>query len=221
MGRQSEEGLEKVVSVEEARDLALRYEGAMSREYQAALDPAIAVADICELERMAREEEVVSVGFTNREEGEAVAGVIGATELKLFLRGERLVLSDFMPILESAGLRVVAMKPYEVGTNGAPNATIYVFAVQDKEGNLLEVENCGELLSEALLAAKAGEVVSDPLNALVMSAGLHWREVDALRGLAGHVFQSGAVPKPASSLARSGPVSGHSASSICDVPNEV
>ncbi len=188
------EGLEKVVSVEEARDLALLYEGAMSREYQAALDPAIAVADICELERMAREDGVVSVGFTNRAENEAVAGVMGATELKLFLRGERLVLSDFMPILENAGLRVVAMKPYEVGTNGAPTATIYVFAVQDQGGSALEVESCGELLSETLLAARAGEVVSDPLNALVVSAGLHWREVDALRGLAGHVFQSGAVP---------------------------
>ena len=188
------EGLEKVVSADEAKDLAQHYDRAMSREYQAAADPTIAVADICELERMVRDEETVSVGFTNRGESEAIAGVMGATELKLFLRDERLVLSDFMPILENAGLRVMAMKPYEVGANGSPSATVYVFAVQDQEGNVLEVESCGELLSETLLAARAGDVVSDPLNALVVSAGLHWREVDALRGLAGYVFQSGAVP---------------------------
>lgn len=191
------EGLEKVVTAEEARELAARYDEAMSREYQAAADPEIAVSDICELERMTREDATVSVGLTNRTEGASVAGVVGATELKLFLKGERLVLSDFMPILEDAGLRVIAMKPYEVGTNGSPVATIYVFAVQDRGGELLDVEAHGDLLSEAVLAARAGEVVSDTLNALVVSAGLHWREVDALRGLAGYAFQSGAVPSRA------------------------
>ena len=188
------EGLEKVVSTDEARELAQRYDEAMSREYQAAADPDTAVTDICELERMAQERLTVSVGLTNREEDASVAGVVGATELKLFLRGERLVLSDFMPILEDAGLRVIAMKPYEVGTNGAPEATIYVFAVQDRAGRLIDVEERGDLLSATLLAARAGDVVTDPLNALVVSAGLHWREVDALRGLAGYAFQSGAVP---------------------------
>ena len=188
------EGLEKVVSTDEARELAQRYDAAMSREYQAAAVPEIAVADICELERMARENVTVSVGLTNRIEGAVVAGVTGATELKLFLRGERLVLSDFMPILEDAGLRIIAMKPYEVGSNGAPDATIYVFAVQDRAGDLLDVDDLDDLLSDTLLAARVGDVVTDPLNALVVSAGLHWREVDALRGLVGYAFQAGTVP---------------------------
>ncbi len=188
------EGLEKVLPAEEARELADRYDEAMSREYQAAADPEVAVADICQLEQMTREGLMVSVGLVNRAEGSPVAGVVGATELKLFLKGERLVLSDFMPILEDAGLRVIAMKPYEVGSNGSSEATIYVFAVQDHEGDLLDVETHAALLSEALLAARVGDVVSDPLNALVVGAGLHWREVDALRGLAGYAFQSGSVP---------------------------
>ena len=38
------------------------------------------------------------------------------------------------------------------------------------------------------------DAVSDPLNGLVVSAGLHWREVDVLRGLAGYAFQVGGVP---------------------------
>jgi len=189
-----QDGLEAHRSADEARRLALHYGEAFSREYQAAVAADVAVEDILELESLREGEGSVSVRLTNPDPETMVAGVVGATELKLFLRGEHLVLSDFMPILEDAGLRVTAMKPYEVGGNGVPSASIYVFAVHDREGERLELEACGALLSEAILAARAGDAISDSLNALVVSAGLHWREVDVLRGFAGYAFQVGAVP---------------------------
>jgi glutamate dehydrogenase len=188
------EGLEDVRAADEARGLARRYGDELSLEYQAATGPPVAVGDILELERMEREGQTVSIVLANRGTTVAVAGEEDVTELKLFLRGQRLVLSDFMPILEAAGLRVLAMKPFEVGGNGAAEATIYVFAVQDAHGAPLDVEGRGDLLAEALLAARAGDVVSDKLNALVVAAGLHWREVDMLRGYVGYAFQVGAVP---------------------------
>ncbi|MDX1493023.1 MAG: NAD-glutamate dehydrogenase, partial [Longimicrobiales bacterium] len=189
-----QEGLESYHSGDEARRLAAHYGEALSREYQAAVPPEVAVQDILEIEAMSDEDRTVSVRLTNPEGEPAVAGVEEVTELKLFLRGERLVLSTFMPILEDAGLRVLAMKPYEVGGNGEPEASIYVFAVQTQEEERLDVDDRGALLSEAILAARAGDAVSDELNALVVSAGLHWREVDVLRGYAGYAFQVGAVP---------------------------
>jgi len=188
------EGLEDVRAADEARGLARRFGDELSLEYQAATTPSVAVGDILELERMEREGQTVSIVLANRDASALVAGVEGATELKLFLRGQRLVLSDFMPILEAAGLRVLAMKPFEVGGNGAAEATIYVFAVQDAHGSPLDVDGRGELLAETLLAARAGDVVSNRLNALVVGAGLHWREVDVLRGYVGYAFQVGAVP---------------------------
>ena len=188
------EGLEELRSADEARRVATRYGDAFSREYQAATDPEIAVADIAELEAMRDDERTISIALANRGDESPVVGVAGATELKVFLRGERLILSDFMPILENAGLRVIAMKPYEVGGNGSPDATIYVFAVQDAAGRPLDVRGCGERLSETILAARAGDLINDSLNALVVSAGLLWREVDVLRGYAGYAFQVGAVP---------------------------
>jgi glutamate dehydrogenase len=191
-----EEGLGRTLPADVARELAREYGDAMSLEYQAATDPEAAVGDIAELESMAAESRAVSIALANRLSA-PVAGVDGATELKLFLRGERLVLSDFMPILDNLGLRVVAMKPYEVRENGSPRATIYVFAVQNREGRPIDIESRGALLSETLLAARAGDVVSDPLNALVVGAGLHWREVDVLRGLTGYAFQAGLVPSRA------------------------
>ncbi len=187
-------GLDEHYSSEDAKRLAAHYGEAFSREYQAASEAEIAVADILELEAMADEERDVSIRLTNRGPESPIAGVTGVTELKLILRDERLVLSDFMPILEAAGLRVLAMKPYEVGGNGSPDATIYVFAVQDQDGQELEVGPIGDLLSEALLAARRGDALSDTLNALVVRAGLHWREVDVLRGIVGYAFQVGAVP---------------------------
>ncbi len=188
------EGLAAVWSTEEVDRLAAHYGAAFSREYQAAAPAAVAVDDIGELEAMAAEDRQISVRLTNRGAESTVAGVIGATELKLMLRNERLILSDFLPILEDAGLRVLAMKPYEVGPSDDPEATIYVFAVQDREGKCLDTEQRGDLLAETILAARAGDAVSDTLNALVVMAGLHWREVDALRGYAGYAFQVGAVP---------------------------
>jgi glutamate dehydrogenase len=188
------EGLEAVWPADEAHRLASKYGESLSKEYQAAANPDVAVGDIGELESMSREDRHISIGLTNRGPTDPVAGVVGASELKLFLRGESLVLSDFMPILESAGLRVLAMKPYEVGTNGHPTATIYVFAVQDRSGEPIDVAHRGDLLSDVLLAMRAGDAVSDSLNALVVSAGLHWREVDVLRGFAGYAFQVGKVP---------------------------
>ncbi|MDX1647122.1 MAG: NAD-glutamate dehydrogenase [Longimicrobiales bacterium] len=191
------EGLESFHTADEAHRLALHYGEALSREYQAAMAPDVAVQDILELEAMEAADRSVSVRFTNPDLETVVAGVSDiaeVTELKLFLRGERLVLSTFMPILEDAGLRVLAMRPYDVTGDGAPDASIYVFAVQTRAKERLDVDRRGELLSETILAARAGDVVSDSLNALVVTAGLHWREVDVLRGYAGYAFQVGAVP---------------------------
>jgi glutamate dehydrogenase len=196
-GDRVREGLQAVLPTDEAERLAAHYEEAFSREYQAAASGEVAVADIEELEAMAAEGRTISIRLHNREDREAVAGVTGVTELKLALRGERLILSDFLPILEDAGLRVLAMKPYEIGPSDEPEATIYVFAVQDRDGQCLDVEERGAALAETLLAARAGDVVSDSLNALVVTAGLHWREVDVLRGFAGYAFQIGAVPSRA------------------------
>ena len=77
----------------------------------------------------------------------------------------------------------------------------------------MAVRLCGEdvpldragLLSEMLLAVREGDASDDPFNALVLTAGLRWREVDVLRAYANFAFQINAVPTrygPARALAR-------------------
>ncbi len=187
-------GLERVRPTDEARRLARRYADAVSAEYQAATDPDIAVEDILELEAMVADKRQISIAFANRETSLAAPGVEDVTELKVYLRDERLILSDFMPILENTGLRVIAVNPFSVRGEGVGRATLYVFAVQDGAGQPLEVEKRGALLSETILAVRAGDALNDELNRLVLGAGLHWRQVDVLRSYAAYAFQAGAVP---------------------------
>ena len=44
------------------------------------------------------------------------------------------------------------------------------------------------------MAVRFGDATNDSLNALVLLAGLSWREVDVLRAYAAYAFQLGAVP---------------------------
>ncbi len=189
-------GLEGVRPTEEARRLAGRYGEAFSAEYRAATDPDVAVQDILELEAMDAEDSLVSISFSqDGVVGDGAGETVGpATQLKLYLRGERLILSDFMPILENVGLRVIAVTPYQISGPKRAAAVIYSFSVQDSTGSPLNVDNQGTLLAEAVLAVRRGDATNDALNALVLLAGLSWREVDVLRAYVAYAFQLGVVP---------------------------
>ncbi len=188
------EGLERIRPPDEARRLGRRYAEAFSPEFKAATAPETAVQDILELEALESEERLVSITFRNPEAKPAVAGGDVFTELNLYLIGERLILSEFMPILENAGLRVIAVNPYEVRGSEVPDAILYSFMVQDSSGEPLDIEERGTLLAETILAVRAGEVTDDRLNQLVILAGLSWREVEVLRAYAAYGFQVGVVP---------------------------
>jgi glutamate dehydrogenase len=190
--------LEEVRSPDEARRLARRYGEGFSPEYQAAVAPERAVIDILELEAMAAEGREVGILFAEPDGNPPTRQDDPVSELNLYLRGQRLVLSDFMPILESLGLRVVAVSPFEVKGAGVGNAALYSFAVQDARGRPLDIDAHRDLLGESVLAIRAGRTTRDSLNALVMQAGLHWREVDVVRAFAAYAFQMQAVPSRSS-----------------------
>lgn len=185
--------LEEIRSGDEARRLARHYAESCSPEYRVATDPADAVRDILELEAMRETGRTVSIALSPR--GEALPGEEGeeVTALKLYLKDERLILSDFMPILENAGLRVIAVSPFEIRKGNRAEALIFLFAVQGPDGRPVHPERA-PLLADLILAARSGDATNDTLNALVLSAGLAWREVEVLRAYATYAFQLGAVP---------------------------
>ena len=187
-------GLERVRPPDEARRMARRYTEAFSQEYQAATSPAAAVQDILELEAMQAEDRPVSVSFSNTADTSWVPEEEGVTELKLYQLGGPLVLSEFMPILENAGLRVIAVNPFQVRGGAVPKAIVYTFAVQDKAGQPLDVAGRATAIAETILAVRAGDASNDITNGLVLATGLHWREVDVLRAYSAYALQLGVVP---------------------------
>ena len=185
------EGIELMRAPDEARRLARCYGEAFSPEYQAATSPREAVDDILELEAMQAQRRPVSVSFSNGADASWVPGNDEITQLKLYQSGDRLVLSEFMPILENAGMRVIAVNPFEVKGPGVPTGLIYTFAVQDKAGRLLDVESRAQPVGDTILAVLAGDLSNDLVNGLVLATGLHWREVDVLRSYCAYAFQLG------------------------------
>jgi glutamate dehydrogenase len=180
------------VDAGEARRLASVYGAAFGPEYRAANAPTAAVPDVLELEAMRSRGERVALALRQPVPGEAAAP--GASVLKLYLQGERLVLSDFMPILEDTGVRVLEMDSFEL--QECPEVSglrVYAFNVQTRAGEPIP-DDRAPALAECLLAARAGDAPRDPFNALVLTPGLRWREADVLRTYANYASQIGAVP---------------------------
>ncbi|CAN5881000.1 NAD-glutamate dehydrogenase [soil metagenome] len=186
---------------DEAARLARRWGAAFSPEYQAAILPDDAVGDIAAIEAMEAADRTLDLRLSHHvpADGEPV------TRLTVYLRGTRLVLSDVMPVFDNAGLRVLSMSPFDA--TEADGATyVYVFAVQDASGRPIDLETRGAVLAEAMLAVGTRQTTNDALNALVLSAGLAWREVDVLRAYCEYAFQLGLAP---ARVALTGPLRAH------------
>jgi len=177
----------------EAQHLAALYAPGFSDEYRAATLPEVAVFDIQEMERMRREDRAVALDVRSPRGRGRAEDFRSVTMLKLFLRDERLILSEFMPILENLGLRVIEVTPFHVHGAGLPHFMVYSFAVQGPDGGPVSLHRAPTLV-ETVLAVRSDEATNDALNALVVTTGLRWREIDVLRTYANYVFQIGAVP---------------------------
>ncbi len=178
------DGLSNTLPLPKARVLAEHYARAFPPEFQAATEPGDAVLDILELERLEREGKTASVSFRG-----------AGSALRIYLKGEQLILSDFMPVLENCGLRVIEVSPFELaGAPGEPRWAVYSFEVRSSGGGRLEVGERAAVLEGAILAAREGIASNDSFNRLVLGAGLWWREADVLRAYARYAFQLGVVP---------------------------
>jgi glutamate dehydrogenase len=185
------EALEGTAGGDEVRRLARAYGAAFSEDYRAASSPAAAALDVGHFEEMSRAGRTVALHLRAPLPDEPAPG--GTSVLRFYLRDERLVLSDFMPILEDAGVRVIEIDTFELAGREIPPLMLYSFAVQTREGTPIAPEHAG-ILAEALLASQGGDAPRDPFNALVLRAGMRWRQVDVLRTYANYASQIGAVP---------------------------
>ncbi|SFO32292.1 glutamate dehydrogenase [Geodermatophilus obscurus] len=117
----------------------------------------------------------------------------GAAEprLTVYRVGERLLLSDVLPVLQNMGVDVVDERPYEIDRIGARPAWIYDFGLTVPGGELPFPGSLPERFTEAVAAVWRGDAEDDGLGALVLLAGLNWRQVTVVRAYVQWLRQAG------------------------------
>jgi glutamate dehydrogenase len=169
--------------------LGARWAGAFSEAYRAETSIERAADDVVLLDAVARD-------GTPRIALRDAGAVSGTTELRMYVARAPLVLSEFLPVLEHLGLRVLAEDQVIVTPAAAAAVAMHSFFVQDRRGRALDVASVGSRVSDALLAVQVGRTESDPLDRLVLEAGLDWRAVACLRTYCGWAAQAGIAARP-------------------------
>ena len=113
----------------------------------------------------------------------------GVLRCKVYRRGERVSLSDVLPMFESLGLTVTDERPYRVTPREGPPAWLYDFGLQAQ--GPVDADAIRERFHEGFVRVWNGDAEQDGFNGLIIAAGLDWREVTMLRAVARYLRQAG------------------------------
>jgi glutamate dehydrogenase len=169
-------------------ELVARYRAAFPAAYKAATEIAAAARDVACIEALR------TSGTAQIELARPAPGA--APTLNLYASNETLVLSDFVPVLEHLGLRVLGQDVLALTLPDGNRVAIHRFGIAAASGAALDADRDGPRLVAALHAVRARHTVSDPLNALVLSAGLDWQAVAVLRAYVARASQTGVAAMP-------------------------
>ncbi|WP_086563300.1 NAD-glutamate dehydrogenase [Streptomyces africanus] len=183
------EALNAELGEEQAAELMRRYAHAFPEGYKADHNPRAAVADLVHLEQL------------NAEEGQDFAlslyEPVGAApeerRFKIYRTGDAISLSAVLPVLNRLGVEVVDERPYELRCSDRSVAWIYDFGLRmprSRSGGDHLGDDARERFQDAFAATWTGKAENDGFNALVLSAGLTWRQAMVLRAYAKYLRQA-------------------------------
>ena len=181
----TEELLESV-GEDRARELEARYSGAFPESYKHEVPAVIGVKDML-LAEDADDEADVQLRLYAPERDSS------ARRLKVVRAGEPISLSQVLPVLTSLGVEVLDEHPYTVIRNEAPPLHIYDFGFRLPSESLPGQDSLRARFEPAFLAIWNRQCEADALNALVVSAGMSWREVTILRAYVRYLQQTGST----------------------------
>jgi len=121
----------------------------------------------------------------------------GERRFKIYRSGSDISLSEVLPVLQRMGVEVLDERPYEIVPQGAAPVFLYDFGLMHAPSatgtQAAPQETLRVLFQDAFAAAWQGRSEVDGFNALVMSAGLEWREAMVLRAYAKYLRQTGST----------------------------
>ncbi|SDC19964.1 NAD-glutamate dehydrogenase [Nocardioides lianchengensis] len=163
--------------------LGRRYVDAWPEAYKEDFAPRTASVDLGRLEGIRGDEGIDLSLYQPLDAGR------GEARLKVYRVGEPLSLSAVLPMLSSMGVEVVDERPYDLaGDPGGRRSFVYEFGL--RSDRQLPEEARG-LFQDALHAVWDGFNETDGFNALVLGAGLTWRQATVLRAYAKYMRQGG------------------------------
>jgi len=162
--------------------LARQYVDSFPEAYKEDFLPATGSFDLGRLEALNAASEREGIDLSLYEEMDAGRG---EARLKVFRIGPALSLSEILPMLSSMGVEVVDERPYQLEGLGRPTF-IYEFGL--RYGQAVPAL-ARELFQDALRAVWDGYNEIDGFNALVLGAGLTWRQATVLRAYAKYMRQ--------------------------------
>ncbi|MFF4349000.1 NAD-glutamate dehydrogenase [Streptomyces sp. NPDC001530] len=178
---------------ERAAELLRRYANAFPEGYKADHTPRAAVADLVHLEALTHD--------PNKDFALSLYEPVGAApserRFKIYRTGEQVSLSAVLPALNRMGVEVTDERPYELRCSDRTTAWIYDFGLRlpkSMTGNGDYLGDDGrERFQDAFTATWTGQAENDGFNALVLSAGLNWRQAMVLRAYAKYLRQAGST----------------------------
>jgi glutamate dehydrogenase len=185
------EALNAEFGEERAAELLRSYAGAFPEGYKADHSPRTAVADLVRLEELTHTEKDFALSLY-----EPVGAGPGERRFKIYRTGEQVSLSAVLPVLQRLGCEVVDERPYELRCADRTPAWIYDFGLRmPKAANVGDylADDARERFQDAFAAVWTGEAENDGFNALVLGAGLNWREAMVLRAYAKYLRQAGST----------------------------
>ncbi|MBT2414879.1 NAD-glutamate dehydrogenase [Streptomyces sp. ISL-12] len=177
---------------ERSAELLRRYGSAFPEGYKADHGPRSAVADLAHLEAL-DEERTFALSLY-----EPVGAAPEERRFKIYQKGGSVSLSAVLPVLSRLGVEVTDERPYELRcADRTTTAWIYDFGLRMPKAVAGGADYLGddarERFQDAFAAAWNGKAENDGFNALVLSAGLTWRQAMVLRAYAKYLRQAGST----------------------------
>jgi len=168
-----------------AQALIKRYRDAFPVAYRDAYFPAVAVGDIRVVESLSEARPRGADFYSRRGSDKAAAG------LKVWSRLRPIPLSERVPVLENMGFKVVDELTYRIDPSGsASEVWLHDMTLARADGAPVDLEALKQRLEACFMAVMRGRAENDGYNALVLEAGLPWRDVALVRTLSRFLRQA-------------------------------
>jgi glutamate dehydrogenase len=122
----------------------------------------------------------------------STAGDDNRLKLKIFHLHDPIPLSERVPLLENMAFRVISERSFQIerpNEDATDAIHLHDMTLTRADGGEVDIEDLGSRLESAFMAIIQGRAENDGYNALVVKAGIAWRDIAMLRAVSRYLRQ--------------------------------